>query len=218
MIHPPKQDGWLVQSEETRAVLTPAPTREDLRARMATPAANDNAPRKGDWIQTYTGRSFWPLDPRASEVNIADIAHSLSMQCRYAGHCIRFYSVAEHSVLLAKHVSADNRLWALLHDASEAYLIDVPRPIKHSLGGYKDIESAVMTTVAEAYGLRGAMPAEVHDADIRICVDEKAQNMSAGPMWGIDGLDPIGVQLQFWPPAEAEAAFLDTFAEIMRGI
>ncbi len=75
-----------------------------------------------------------------------------------------------------------------------------------------------MAEVAIAYGLKGDMPAAVHDADMRICVDEKAQNMAPGPMWGIDGLEPIGVKLQFWSPAEAEAAFLDTFAEIMRGM
>lgn len=177
---------------------------------------NDNDRRKGDFIQTFSGAPFYPLDPRVSEVRVADIAHSLSLQCRYAGHCLRFYSVAEHSVLLARHVAAEHRLWALLHDASEAYLVDVPRPIKGDLVGYKAIEANIMTAVAEAYGLRGDMPAEVHEADVRICVDEKAQNMAPGPMWGIDGLEPLDIKLQFWSPAEAEAAFLDLFAEIKR--
>ena len=75
------------------------------------PANTDG--RKGGWIQTYTGRQFWPMDPRSHEVFIEDIAHSLSMMCRYAGHCERFYSVAEHSILLARHVSYENKLAAL---------------------------------------------------------------------------------------------------------
>ncbi len=197
MINPPKKDGWLLQSEPNYA--------------------NDNVDRKGDWIQCFTGAQFWPLDPRANEVRVLDIAHSLSLQCRYAGHCLRFYSVAEHSVLLARHAAPEDRLWALLHDASEAYLVDVPRPVKGSLTGYRAIEDRVMLSVAEAFGLRGSMPAAVHAADIRICVDEKAQNMAAGPMWGIDGLEPLGVTLQFWSPEKAEAEFLDMFAELKRG-
>lgn len=167
--------------------------------------------RKGDWIQTYTGRQFWPLDPRISEVFIQDIAHSLSLQCRYAGHCRRFYSVAEHSVLLASHVSPPNRLWALLHDASEAYLVDVPRPIKPALTGYKLIEENVMGVIADRFGLPGSMPAEVKDADMRICVDEVAQNMAPGLVWGIHGLEPLGVRLWFWEPKLAEMAFLRQF-------
>ena len=73
--------------------------------------------RKGNWMQTFTGRQFWPADPRADEIDIRDIAHALSMQCRYAGHCTQFYSVAEHCVLLANAIP-EQKLWALLHDAS----------------------------------------------------------------------------------------------------
>src|SRR5690606_29748913 len=97
--------------------------------------------RKGDWMQTFTGRRFWPLDPRPDEICIEDIAHALSMQCRYAGHCLSFYSVAEHSVLLSQHVAEPFRRWALLHDASEAYLVDVPRPIKGDLSNYRAVEA-----------------------------------------------------------------------------
>lgn len=171
--------------------------------------------RKGDWIQTFTGRQMWPMDPRADEIHIEDIAHSLSMQCRYAGHCRRFYSVAEHSVLLARYVSPANALWALLHDASEAYLVDVPRPVKPALAGYKAIEEKVSIVIAARFGLSSIeIPREVHEADMRICVDEKAQNMAPGLMWGIDGLAPLGVRLRFWAPEEAERQFLAAFAAL----
>jgi hypothetical protein len=177
-------------------------------------------PRKGDWMQTFTGKQFWPADPRAEEIDIRDIAHALSMQCRYAGHCLRFYSVAEHCVLLASAIP-EQKLWALLHDASEAYLVDVPRPVKPSLPGYKELEDGIMFLVARQFGLRlgghvldreGYIPAIVKEYDFRMLVDEKAQNMLDGPAWGsIEGVPPVGVALQFWSPPEAERQFLLMF-------
>lgn len=176
--------------------------------------------RLGDWMQTFTGKQFWPADPRADEIDIRDIAHALSMQCRYAGHCLRFYSVAEHCVLLAKAIP-EQKLWALLHDASEAYLVDVPRPVKPSLAGYKTLEQRIMFEVARQFSLalgdhvlrsEGHIPAIVEEYDFRMLVDEKAQNMADGPTWGsIDGLEPVGVTLQFWTPEQAESEFMRAF-------
>lgn len=169
--------------------------------------------RQGDWMQLYSGHQFWPLDPRASEIHITDIAHALSMQCRYAGHCKRFYSVAEHSVHLSRVVSTENALWALLHDASEAYLVDVPRPVKPYLTGYKAAEAKVMAAVCERFGLPPEMPAEVHEADGQIIADERANMAPCVAPWA--GYDkPIGVVLQFWSPAEAEAEFLAAYEEL----
>ena len=172
--------------------------------------------RKGNWIQTYTGRQFWPLDPRADEIDIIDIAHALSMQCRYAGHCIKFYSVAEHSVLVSRSLPPELRLWGLLHDASEAYLVDVPRPIKPYLRGYAEMEDRVMEEVAERYNLdhphRGYIPTLVKRADARILVDEREQNMTPSyNIWYSDSLEPLGVKLECWQPIIAQGEFLDTF-------
>jgi uncharacterized protein len=86
------------------------------------------------WIQTYTGLKFYPLNPRSKDVRIEDIAHALSLKCRFGGHCRIFYSIAQHSMLVANHVPIEYELVALLHDASEAYLPDVARPIKSEMG------------------------------------------------------------------------------------
>lgn len=180
--------------------------------------ANDNrlARRKGDFMQTYTGLKFWPVDPRADEVDIRDIAHSLAMQCRYGGHSLRFYSVAEHSVHMARRVSPANAMWALLHDAAEAYLADVPSPLKRHLPGYKEAEARVMAAVCEHFDLPPEMPAEVHEADGRILADEIHQNMA--PMeWHMRHTNPLGVELQFWDPGRAEIYFMDTFRRLARG-
>lgn len=176
-----------------------------------------NVERHGDWMQTYTGRQFWPIDPRADEVCIEDIAHSLSMMCRYAGHCIRFYSVAEHSVLLARAASPENALWALLHDASEAYLVDVPRPVKPFLPGYREAEATVMLAVCDRFGLPWLMPDEVKALDNGILGDEQRQNMAPPPKpWYHNG-EPIGAVLQFWSPEQAKTEFLAEFARLTAG-
>ena len=172
--------------------------------------------RRGDWMQTYPAGQFWPLDPRADEVHIEAIAHSLAMQCRYGGHCLRFYSVAEHCVLLSRRVESRHALWALLHDASEAYLVDVPRPVKGGLDGYRIIETAVMAAVVQRFKLLPfQIPIAVHEADMRITTDEHHQNMAPGLVWGSDQLEPLGVELQFWAPEEAEQRFLDRFSELI---
>ena len=198
MIHPPMKDGWMVQSD----------------------IGGEHEPaRFGDWMQTFTGRQFWPMDPRPSEIEIDDIAHSLAMQCRYAGHCNRFYSVAEHSVHVASWVAKvaprPYALAGLLHDATEAYLVDVPRPVKPFLPGYKEAEARLWNVVAERFfGYALAIPAIVHEADNRILNDERQQNMSTPPQeWAHTG-DPLGITLEFWTPEQAEFQFLTTFYKL----
>jgi hypothetical protein len=127
--------------------------------------------RKGNWIQTYTGRQFWPLDPRPEEIHLEDIAHALSNQCRFSGHTKWFFSVAQHSANVAEvlltEMQADLTVqrWGLLHDASEAYVVDVPRPIKRLMPAYIDAEEVVQQAIAERFGLPWPMPEPVHEID-----------------------------------------------------
>ena len=100
-----------------------------------------------DWIQTYTGRKFHPLDPAMTDFDLRDIAHSLSLLCRFNGHCLRFYSVAEHSVRVSRILPDDLKLWGLLHDAGEAYLTDLPRPVKGQMPGFRDMEDKIVEYV-----------------------------------------------------------------------
>ncbi|MBB6299881.1 hypothetical protein [Rhizobium leucaenae] len=171
------------------------------------------ARREGDFMQTYRGGKYWPCDPRAEEVFIEDIAHSLSLQCRYAGHAISFYSVAEHSVHIARWLQRKYgpamALHGLLHDATEAYVVDVPRPLKPFLANYKDIESRNWLAIAARFGLARELPAEVHEADNRIIGDELV-NMA--PMaWHARYNELLGVRIGCWSPAAAETEFLITF-------
>ncbi len=114
--------------------------------------------RKGDWIETYSGIKFWPLDPRPLEVNLVDIAHALAMLCRANGHCVTFYSVAQHSLNVSKELeylgySPRIQLLGLLHDASEAYLSDITRPVKKHLPQYIEIERQLQTTIFQTFNL-----------------------------------------------------------------
>lgn len=175
------------------------------------------AARNGDFMQTATGRKFWPLDPRVEEVFIEDIAHSMSLQCRYAGHCLRFYSVAEHCVLIARKLrweGVDVALWALLHDAAEAYTVDVPRPLKRHLVGYKEAEAKVMSVIAERFDLAPEMPAVVHDADNRIIADELANLVPMDWHARYAGQE-LGVELKYWSPEKAREEFMATFDALM---
>lgn len=136
------------------------------------------------------------------------------MLCRFGGHVREFYSVAEHSVHVARYVAPEHRLWALLHDASEAYLVDVPRPIKPCLGGYHEAETRLMAAICERFGLPPEMPAEVKEVDDAILTDEREQIMAHPPApWRPNG-GRLGVFIHCWSPAEAKWWFLNSFESV----
>lgn len=173
--------------------------------------------RIGDWMQTFTGRAVYPLDLRPADVDIRDIAHALSMQCRYAGHTLRFYSVAEHSVQVARwcrKFGTDAALHGLLHDATEAYLVDVPRPVKPFLTGYREAEARAWDVVCQRFGLAMRTPL-VAEADNRILNDERAALMTPCEReWLMADARPLGITIEGWLPARAEREFLALFDEL----
>ncbi len=171
--------------------------------------------RIGDFMQTYTGRSFYPLDPRAEEISLEDIAHSLSNQCRFAGHCKSFYSVAQHSVLVADNVPESDKKWALLHDATEAFLVDLPRPVKyHSAIGvaYREAEDALTKVICERFGLPLVPPPSVKQADNDVLLAERRDLMQEQRVkWtiGMDGKSKAVPQIIVpWSPSLSKKAFL----------
>lgn len=164
---------------------------------------------RGDWMQTYSGRRFYPMSPRSHEIDPIDIAHALSLLCRYGGHVDRFYSVAEHCVLMSQAVPHEDALAALLHDATEAYVVDVPRPLKAYLGGYREIEAAVWTVIAIRFGVDLTLPASVMEADSRILLTERHALMPNAERWSQDDLyEALPVAIMGWEPARAEAEYL----------
>lgn len=171
------------------------------------------------WIETFSGQRFYFMDPRPEMVHLVDIAQSLSQLCRYNGHTRGHYSVAEHSVLMARHIVEEPFLahWpmtALLHDAAEAYIGDLPRPIKVRLPEFKRIEERIDAAVAEKFGTTHPFPPLIKELDTRILVDERAQVMPPSQNeWGTDGLEALGVEIEFWTPARAYDEFMRAFQE-----
>jgi hypothetical protein len=127
---------------------------------------------RGDWCQVFTGKAVYPLDLRPEDIDPLDIAHSLALQCRFNGHCKRFYSVAEHCLRVLRYVRGTTlgpleleHKWALMHDAAEAYMTDIPRPIKRSISGWKGIEEDIERVISERFGIPLPIPDVVKHAD-----------------------------------------------------
>src|ERR1019366_10480236 len=119
------------------------------------------------FIGTFSGLRFWPLGPNPAKILIEDVAHALAHQCRFSGHASKFYSVAEHSVHVSRLCLPEHALWGLLHDASEAYLVDLPRPLKllPEFAAYREAERRLQRAVAVRFGLPEDQPASVTEAD-----------------------------------------------------
>jgi hypothetical protein len=188
-------------------------------------------PADKGWILTYTGRKVYPLDPKPSQLDIEDIAHALSNTCRFTGHCREFYSVAQHSVLvsqmslyLAKQAMLVNpetvAFHGLLHDATEAYLCDIARPVKRTpeFLAYRLAEDALWEAVAIRYNLTFKHPSIVKLVDEKIVSNEALLLMpTLPPDWQIQSaftdaeLAAAGVDMKdVWTPKVAKSTFLAT--------
>ena len=172
--------------------------------------------RSESWILTYSGRHVELPNPDPEEINISDIARGLSRECRFSGQCQEFYSVAQHSVLASRIVTKEYALEALLHDAAEAYLRDIPHPLKRLLPEYSRIERALERVIRNKFGLPEKMSDPVHLADHALLATEKRDLMAHDPWpWPIiDGIDPLPDKIVTWAPEIAMKLFLLRFAEL----
>ena len=182
-----------------------------------------------DFIGTYTNKKFYFLNPMPEQIDIEDIAHALSMNCRYNGHIKKFYSVAEHCCNVAAIVydvtkNPKMALAALMHDASEAYIVDIPRPLKPHLTNYKEIEEKVEKAIQDKWNLV-ELDSFVHWVDQNIVYDEAVSLFNVIPDW-VSLYTPVGVKLgdgeplhiQGFPCETAKQVFLDIFNELAEEI
>ncbi len=121
-----------------------------------------------DYITTYTGRNFNPIEPDPNEISIEDISHAQSLMCRANGHCLFFYSVAQHSIncyleAKARGYSERVQLGCLLHDGSEAYMADIVRPYKKHLTQYLKFEEILQSAIWARFGLDDLTEQEISD-------------------------------------------------------
>ena len=164
-------------------------------------------------IRTYKGNWVNVFDPNPEIFDIEDIAHALSHQCRFSGHLKQYYSVANHSIFCYKEalstgLGKKEQLTALMHDCSEAYLVDIPRPIKRQFPQYKSIESGLMYILSKIFGFSWPIPKEIEYID----------NLALQLEW-----DYLMIQNKNAPYVEvysqeyAKELFLDIFKELKNG-
>lgn len=154
-----------------------------------------------------TGIQFWPLDPRPEEIDLRDIARALSMQCRWGGHVNEFYSVAQHCVSVSHHCEG-HALEGLLHDAAEAYLVDVPTPIKRNLNVYYKIEEKLLEVIGEKFGVNLVdLPEEVKAQDAAALATEHRDIRTPLDYW-VSPAPPWPETIKGWDPRRAELNFI----------
>ena len=180
------------------------------------------------WMQTFSGKAYVIADPTPDQICLEDIARALSQQCRFAGHSQRFYSVAEHSVLVCNRVTEmlevgkqiahaelgeEERVIiasALMHDASEAYLLDIPRPLKiePEMAFYRQQHIRTMLAIMEKFGLPAEKSDIIKQADNEMLATEKEQIMAPPPRDWVVLPDPLEITLDCWEPERAYTIFM----------
>ena len=172
-------------------------------------------PKKNYWIQTFSGKQFFPFDVTPDQIDIIDIAHALSNICRFNGHCTEFYSVAEHSyrasVLIGDSTVSEKPLWGLLHDAAEAYLCDLPRPVKMCILEYKQIEEEILNAIIIKFGLTLPMPKEVKEIDDILLATERRDIMNPCKEEWTLAAKPMKQIIIPYSQKEAKRLFLERF-------
>ncbi len=144
---------------------------------IITPAA-----RVGGYIITYTGIKYYPLDPRPEDVCIADIAHSLAGQNRFGAHTVEMINTAHHSVDVSMHPEVGHPRWGLFHDGGEAYLVDLPSPIKHAIAfaaEFDRLETLNLLAIAQRFNLPWPVPSSIKAADNYCLRTEQQKYMAA---------------------------------------
>lgn len=181
--------------------------------------SHKKATNMNPWVQTHSGKKFHFLEPHHDEIDIEDIAHALSHQCRFNGHVERFYSVAEHCYHMCLCFSKKEGLAALLHDASEAYISDIPAPLKRFLPDYQKIENSIQNAIYSKWNVLVGkeLNDRIESMDKAILLTEKMHVLNKALDWGIeDKVRPIPIRIDFLSQAEVKREFLNLFYSLLR--
>lgn len=184
--------------------------------KQTTEELTSSSIRETAWIQTFSGKKLNPLNPRAEDICIEDIAHSLSQQCRFTGHTSVHYSVAQHCVLVSYLCNPEHALYGLLHDGSEYACVDLPTPLKRlpELSGYREIEKKMQQAIYRKFGLLGEEPADVKRADMMMLSIEANSFMTPlHPEWKVSVVVPT-LKIESLSTRAAEELFLDRFGQL----
>lgn len=170
------------------------------------------------WLLTASGRQFDPIDPQPDMIDLVDIATGLSNECRFAGQCKFFYSVAQHSVLVSQHVPPQHAWEALLHDAAEAYIKDIPAPIKRLLPDYRALEHKIESAIRARFGLPQTQTPSIKHADLMLLATERRDLMpDTGDAWPmIEGIAPLDKRIRAVHSSQAKSHFMQRALEVLQ--
>jgi len=181
--------------------------------------------RVGPWLLTVTGRRVYYVDPRPGDYCVEDIAHGLAIESRFGSQAPIPYSVAQHSCLVVAILEwMDPRtdpltlLAALFHDSPEAYMKDLPTPLKGLLGKYRRIERGMMEAIKEGFGLPGRFPSAIKDADLRALATERRDLYPATERRFRTTHAPHPKQLRVWAWRESRARFLSEYRRLFNAL
>ena len=121
-----------------------------------------------EWIRTYSGKKFYIFNPKQKDILIEDIAHSLSLICRFTGHTEKLYSVGQHSLLVMELCPDEFKLEGLTHDFPEAYVTDLATPIKRQMPNYRAVENNLHIAIAKKFNLQYPMPKIIKEIDTEV--------------------------------------------------
>lgn len=181
--------------------------------------------REKAFIATASGKKFFLLEPRLEDIDIYDIAHALALQCRWTGHTKYHYSIAQHSYYCS-FIGPDSEAFdRLMHDAAEAYIGDMNRPLKHYTQAgifYRKVEANVQAAIAQRFGFSVVEPISVKLADNSMLYIEKDQITNAkfeeAQVWESYKEDAVvRVSIEEWTPAKAKQMFLTRFEDLYKG-
>lgn len=171
------------------------------------------------WILTNSARQFELMTPKSANITTTDLAHALAHICRFNGHCKHHYSVAQHSLLVASIVPEEHQLAALLHDAPEAYIGDMVRPLKQlkSMSSFRVAEHVIWQAICARFDLDPKLPQCIKDADMIALATERRELMPDHPgKWDcLEGVEPLPQHLPRWTPEEARQNFHDKLLELL---
>ncbi len=184
--------------------------------------SNDAPPAAGPYLQTVSGRWVNPFEPDLAQLDPGDIARALANQCRFGGHSRVFYSVAQHCVIVSRIVEerggdVEDVFAALMHDAGEAYLGDMPHPLKHrsALGAaFREAEARLEEAIRDRFKIKAGVP-EVKRVDRALLATERRAFSAEAWHWPeLEGVEPLDLELTAWSPDRAADEFAERYAEL----
>jgi len=167
-----------------------------------------------EWIRTYSGKKFYVFNPRLKDISIEDIAHALSLMCRFTGHTEELYSVGQHSLIVMELCPEEFKLEGLTHDFPEAYITDLATPVKRRMPSFKECEDTLHTAIAKKFHLQFPMPKIIKEIDQEVFKMEWAYLMERNKTLKNNKFRMSKEEFKILSPKEVERRIIESFNQL----